>query len=222
MAEKIYEKIASQIETSILKGTIKPGEKITAERKLAKDFNVSRNTVREAVKKLCEKGTLKSKAGSGTFVSENAGAIISKALNKSSGKKKKRLKEIIELRQIIEPGTAALAAEKIDQKQILKLEELIKKQKKNSDSKKIFGELDETFHKTIAKASSNSLIISLYEKFTEIISETRGENLITEERIKNSIFLHEKLILSIKNKDSKKAFALMAEHMKEIKESLKI
>jgi DNA-binding FadR family transcriptional regulator len=66
------------------------------------------------------------------------------------------------------------------------------------------------------------LIISLYEKFTEIISETRGENLITEERIKNSILLHEKLILSIKNKDSKKAFALMAEHMKEIKESLKI
>ncbi|MDY0362699.1 MAG: FadR/GntR family transcriptional regulator [Desulforegulaceae bacterium] len=222
MTEKIYEKIASEIESLISSKILKPGDKIPAERKLAKDFNVSRNTIREAVKILAEKQAVFTKTGSGTFVSQNAAQTISKALEDSFGKRKKRLNEIIELRQIIEPGTAALAAEKITQKQIEKLVEIIQEQEKNSGSKLTFGKLDELFHKTIAKASSNSVILSLYDKFTDIISETRVENLISSERIKNSIILHKKLLDAIKNKDSKKAFELMEEHMKEIKESLKI
>lgn len=70
MAEKIYEKIASEIESLISSKILKPGDKIPAERKLAKDFNVSRNTIREAVKILAEKQAVFTKTGSGTFVSQ--------------------------------------------------------------------------------------------------------------------------------------------------------
>lgn len=222
MAEKIYEKIAQELESLISRQIMKPGEKIPAERKLAKDFNVSRNTIREAVKILTEKQVLSTKTGSGTFVTENSAQAISKALEKSTEKNNKRLKEIIELRQIIEPGTAALAAEKITDKQILKLEELIEKQEKSFESKNTFSKLDGLFHKTIAKASSNTILFSLYEKFTDIIHETRKEDLITSERIEKSIILHKKLVEALKNRDGKKAAQLMEKHMKEIKKTLQI
>ena len=53
---RLYEQIVQQIEDSILKGTLKPGDQLPAERELAEQFGVSRTAVREAVKALREKG----------------------------------------------------------------------------------------------------------------------------------------------------------------------
>ncbi|MDY0131867.1 MAG: FadR/GntR family transcriptional regulator [Desulforegulaceae bacterium] len=221
MKLKRYEKIAADIEEQISSSKLMPGDKISSERRLASHYNVSRNTVREAIKTLVEKNVLLTRPGSGNFVSENAAQIISRILEKSVKNSKKRLKEIIELRKIIEPGIAFLAAEKINEKQIIELEKIIKDQKEAVNSKTTYSKLDENFHKIIAKASSNSVLLSLYEKLGNIIAETRGEELITPERIKNSIILHKNILEALKNKDSKKVWALMAEHLEEIEESIK-
>lgn len=221
MTKKIYEKIASDIEEQISISKLIPGEKIPGERKLAVNYKVSRNTIREAIKTLIEKGVLFSKTGSGNFVAENAAQIISRAVEESAGKRKKRLNEIIELRKIIEPGTAFLAAEKINEKQIGELKKIIEEQEKAINSKKDYSKLDENFHKAIVKASSNSVLLSLYEKFTDIIAETRGEKLFSPERIEKSILLHKKIFEELKKRNAKKVWKLMAEHIEEIEDSLK-
>ena len=65
---RLYEQIVQQIEDSILKGQLKEGEQLPAERELAQQFGVSRTAVREAVKTLREKGLVEAYAGRGTFV----------------------------------------------------------------------------------------------------------------------------------------------------------
>ena len=73
---RLYEQIVQQIEDSILKGDLKEGDQLPAERELAQQFGVSRTAVREAVKTLREKGLVEAYAGRGTFVTNgNAHSI---------------------------------------------------------------------------------------------------------------------------------------------------
>src|SRR6201981_1473643 len=67
---RLYEQIVQQIEESVLKGALKPGDQLPAERELAQKFGVSRTAVREAVKALREKGLVEAYSGRGTFVTD--------------------------------------------------------------------------------------------------------------------------------------------------------
>jgi GntR family transcriptional repressor for pyruvate dehydrogenase complex len=87
MPKKIYEHIIEDIVSLINTGEISEGDRLPPERTLAKTFNVSRNTVREAIKTLSEKKILESRTGSGTYVSESGRGIIEDALQKALDEK---------------------------------------------------------------------------------------------------------------------------------------
>src|SRR4029077_2509617 len=78
---RLYEQIVQQIEDSILKGTLKPGDQLPAERELAQEFGVSRTAVREAVKALREKGLVEAYSGRGTFVTDGTSQAIRQSLD---------------------------------------------------------------------------------------------------------------------------------------------
>jgi GntR family transcriptional repressor for pyruvate dehydrogenase complex len=67
-SSRLYEQIVQQVEESIHKGAMKPGDQLPPERELAQQFGVSRTAVREAVKALHEKGLVEAYPGRGTFV----------------------------------------------------------------------------------------------------------------------------------------------------------
>ena len=69
-SSRLYEQIVQQIEESIVKGELKPGDQLPAERELAQRFGVSRTAGREAVKALREKGLVESYSGRGTFITD--------------------------------------------------------------------------------------------------------------------------------------------------------
>src|SRR5438552_13630491 len=108
---RLYEQIVQQIEESILKGALKPGDQLPAERELAEQFGVSRTAVREAVKALREKGLVEAYSGRGTFVTDGTSQAIRQSLDlmikigQPDGST-----HLAELRAILEPEIAALAA----------------------------------------------------------------------------------------------------------------
>ena len=67
-SSRLYEQIVEQIEQSVQRGDLKPGDQLPAERELAEQFGVSRTAVREAVKALREKGLVEAYPGKGTFI----------------------------------------------------------------------------------------------------------------------------------------------------------
>ena len=108
---RLYEQIVQQVEESILKGQLKPGDQLPAERDLAQRFGVSRTAVREAVKTLREKGLVEAYSGRGTFVTNGTSHAMRQSLdlmirvNQQEGST-----HLAELRQVLEPEIAALAA----------------------------------------------------------------------------------------------------------------
>src|SRR5215469_16452495 len=78
---RLYEQIVHQIEESIVKGALKPGDQLPAERELAQQFGVSRTAVREAVKVLREKGLVEAYSGRGTFITSGTSQAIRTSLD---------------------------------------------------------------------------------------------------------------------------------------------
>ena len=112
---RLYEQIVQQIEDSILKGVLKPGDQLPAERELALRFGVSRTAVREAVKALREKGLVEAYSGKGTFITNGTSHAIRQSLDlmirigQNEG-----ASHLAELRLILEPEIAALASQRIE------------------------------------------------------------------------------------------------------------
>ena len=107
---RIYEHIVDQIHALIREGRWEPGDQIPPERELAERFRVSRTSVREALRALEMQGMIESRQGGGTFVrSANAEALIP-PLTAAILRGQRELPEVLEVRELIEPGIARLAA----------------------------------------------------------------------------------------------------------------
>src|SRR5208283_1698634 len=123
---RLFEQIVQQVEDSILKGQLKPGDQLPAERDLAQRFGVSRTAVREAVKTLREKGLVEAYSGRGTFVTNGTSQAIRQSLdlmiriNQQEGSA-----NLAELRLVLEPEIAGLAAVRIEEQLLSAMREAV-------------------------------------------------------------------------------------------------
>src|ERR1700746_1985169 len=104
---RLYEQIDQQIEESVLKGALKPGDQLPAERELAQTFGGSRTAVREAVKALREKGLVEAYSGRGTFITNGTSQAIRQSMDLMIRiGQQEGSTHLAELRQILEPEIA--------------------------------------------------------------------------------------------------------------------
>src|ERR1700688_4763073 len=110
-SSRLYEQIVQQVEESIHKGAMKPGDQLPPERELAQQFGVSRTAVREAVKALREKGLVEAYPGRGTFVTDGTSYSMRQSLDRMANiGQTEGSGYLVEVREILEPEIAALAA----------------------------------------------------------------------------------------------------------------
>lgn len=217
----ICDQIVDKIKGSILRGDFKPGDQLPNERQWAEIFNVSRISVREALRSLRQMGFLETRPGEGTFVKEINSGFLANAFSSYLAYGNRPIVEVLELRELMEVRAAQLAAERADNEDIIhiknckdEVEEIIRN---TSDiTKSAFYQADLEFHKAIARASKNSL----YEKIIDAIRETlkiHQELSIKEpEGYKKIIYYHREIFESIKNKNPERASQIMYEHLKKI------
>ena len=119
---RLYEDIVQRFRSLIHEGELKPGERLPSERVLAEQLQVSRSSVREAIRSLELQGLVVSKRGSGTFIDtenlESVVALIASTLSSGAD----TLRDIFEMRHLLEPQIAGVAAQRASQLEILKLE----------------------------------------------------------------------------------------------------
>src|ERR1700752_4313662 len=123
---RLYEQIVQQIEESIVKGDLKPGDQLPAERELAQRFGVSRTAVREAVKALREKGVVEAYSGRGTFITDGPTQAVRQSLDLmvKIGQPEGST-HLAEVRAILEPEIAALAAVRAQESDLAVLREAV-------------------------------------------------------------------------------------------------
>ncbi len=108
---RLYEQIVEQIQRRIMDGDLKPGDQLPSERELGKQFGVSRTSIREAIRVLTLMGLVEVNHGRGTFITEQTPNAIRYTIDTMINiARKEGSGNLIELREILEPEIAALAA----------------------------------------------------------------------------------------------------------------
>ncbi len=213
MANPVSQQVEEKILKDIKEQSLGAGDRLAPERVLADRFKVSRNTVREAILSLREKGILVSRRGAGSFVTGDAAQMLKGQLHKMAEQKRLRLAEVFEVRGLLEPAIAARAARTITPDKIDHLQSLVDRQ---ADALARGGDpvvFDEAFHEALVRATGNSVLRSVYDTFKEILKESRSLELQTPERTASSVKAHQHIIRALRNKDPDAAFREMAHHM---------
>lgn len=215
---KVYQEIVDQIRKLIEEGKLKPGDRLPPERRLTEIFSVSRHSVREAIRILEEQHILVSRMGSGTFVVTNDEASVDGVLLKAFREQKVKLAEIFQFRRMIEPQIAAQAALKATKTDILELKLILEQQKEAGDNFKLAVNLDQSFHIALAKATNNSVLLSVVERLNDILAESRVEISKNTDRLDRSIKSHAQIIQAVVQGDEKAATEAMEEHLLQVEE----
>src|SRR5450759_4808341 len=123
---RLYQQIVEQVERSILGGQLKPGDQLPPERDLSGQFGVSRTAIREAMKVLREKGLIESQHGRGTFVTDGTSQVIRHSVDRMMTMKMNQAEaaaHLIEVRELLEPEIAVLAAARAEEKDVAAMRE---------------------------------------------------------------------------------------------------
>jgi GntR family transcriptional regulator, transcriptional repressor for pyruvate dehydrogenase complex len=218
-ASRLFEQIVKQVEESILKGRLRPGEQLPAERDLAQKFGVSRTAVREALKTLREKGLVEAYSGRGTFVTSGTSKAIRQSLdvmvrmNPQEG-----LLHLAELRQMLEPEIAARAATRIDEQLLATMQEAVAQMDAYLEDPDGYVEADLDFHLALAEAVGNPLILSLLDSIVGMLRAQRMRIFKVEGGPERGQFHHKRILAAIETRDAEDAREAMRAHLKQVLE----
>ncbi len=216
--ERLYEQIVNQIEARITAGDLKVGEKLPAEMELASQFGVSRTAVREAVKILRQKGLIEILPGKGTFVTKGTPLALQQSLDalKKLGSEEGYL-NLAEVREILEPQIAALAASRITDDYIQSMQEAYQTMETAFDDPDLFVEADLDFHLALAEATQNPLIPALVDTIIGLLREQRKRTALVEGGLRRGQLHHKKILEAIINRDPQAARLAMHDHLEQVR-----
>jgi GntR family transcriptional repressor for pyruvate dehydrogenase complex len=169
---RLSEEVSRDLQRRIARGDLKPGERLPTEKALGDAFGVSRAVVREAIARLKADGLIDTRQGSGAFVVE-APKTINLRFWQGAGPELDELRDIFELRAMVEGAVAELAAQRRDDSDLenmaVHLQTMDAAMKSGIDG----TEADDNFHIAIAKATHNSYVSRLVEFLGRHFSDSR-------------------------------------------------
>src|SRR6202047_3055584 len=216
---RLFEQIVKQVEDSILKGQLKPGDQLPAERDLAQRFGVSRTAVREAVKTLREKGLVEAYSGRGTFVTNGTSQAIRQSLdlmiriNQQEGSA-----NLAELRLVLEPEIAGLAASRIEEQLLSTMRESVAVMDRNLRDPDAYVEADLDFHLALAEAAGNPLLLSLLDSIVGLLREQRSRIFSVKGGPERGQLHHKRILAAVEQRDSEAAREAMRAHLQQVLE----
>jgi len=218
-SSRLYEEIVKQIEESLVSGALKPGDQLPAERDLAQRFGVSRTAVREAVKALREKGLVEVYPGRGTFIRNGTSQAIRQSLDwmVRIGQPDGSI-HLTQVREILEPEIAALAATRVEEQHLATMRETIALMDGSRDEPDTYIEADLDFHLALAEAAGNPVILSLINSIVGLLREQRMRIFHVKGGPERGQFHHKRILEAIEQRDPERAREAMRAHLQQVRE----
>jgi GntR family transcriptional repressor for pyruvate dehydrogenase complex len=215
---RLYEQIVQQIEGNILRGDLKPGDKLPSERELADQFGVSRTAVREAVKALIQMGLIDAQPGRGTFVIQRSPSGVRDVMaNILKTDLDRGTRGLVEVREILEPEIAALAAQRAGEENLAAMQAAIAQMDQNLDDIDAFIEADLDFHLALAESSHNPLILALIDNLVDILRSSRRRIALVPGGIRRAQEHHKRIYAAVEHGDPVAARQAMSSHMIQVR-----
>ena len=205
---KLYEEIVDQLKNRIINKDIAPGEKLPAERTLAKMLNVNRSTVRAALGKLESMDLVEIRHGEGVYVKDylESGSLelVKELLFKNNVLDMDVFKNLMDLREVLVPEMAYCAAKNRSAEDLKNLENIV-----STANGKNMDDRDIRLHHIIARASGNVLYVVLLNSFTRQMNDYYELYFSDPENRAKTITFHKEIYQAIKTREPEKAKQIM-------------
>ncbi|MBK1635512.1 FadR/GntR family transcriptional regulator [Rhodovulum adriaticum] len=224
--EKLATAVVRQIELLILRGVLRPGERLPSERDLSEKLGVSRPSLREAIAELQQRGLLVSRAGAGIYVAEVLGSAFSDALVRLMGTHEEALFDYIAFRRDLE-GLAAERAARLGSDTDLKVVDTIFRKMEAANGKRNPSDeahLDAEFHLAIIEASHNVVMLHMMRAMFDLLREGVFYNrqIMFRQRTTRTMLLdqHRAINDALQDRDPAAARAAVERHLSYVQKAL--
>jgi GntR family transcriptional regulator, transcriptional repressor for pyruvate dehydrogenase complex len=215
VADQVAKKILDLVRT----GNLKPGDQLPPERDLAQMLQVSRPSLREAMRGLQILGVVKSRQGGGAYISSLDAADLLGPLQFLITLNTQNVHALYESRVLVDGGIARMAVERLSAADLGRLHAMVVLQEKLVGDPLGFRVSDLEFHRTIMESTGNPFLVrvahSLYVlgmEYRRVASETPGV-------LKQSLADHERIVAAFTARDADAAEEAMMEHMRNVHRS---
>ena len=212
--KRIYEEVVEIIIERIQSGALKIGQKLPPERILAEEMQVSRTSLREAMRALESMGFIYSVTGGGNYVKSISLGNVLSPLSAMVAQDTKFAADIIDVRLHLEVYIAGLAARNATKQQISQIYSAILNMQSEVDGGSNGIKGDNQFHLEVARASQNRAFAVISELVGELLAESRKATLDIPGQPMKTIEDHIAIFEAIRDGDDKRASAAMESHLK--------
>lgn len=200
-------------------GSLTQGSRLPPERELATRFNVARSSLRQALKVLESLGVITQKIGDGSYLNRDTSTILSVSMDFLFLLDDVSVHELAELRMLMEPGLARLAAQRATPDDIVTLRHSVYDLERSSGDPMKLVSADLLFHRSIFQASKNRAASGMFHTIHRAMANMI---LMTSQlvELEHTLSFHKPILEAIEQKDGDRAANLMAEHLRDASELL--
>ncbi len=212
MQARLPDYVANQIRDYIIGEEIKAGQKLPTEKALSDKFLVSRSTIREAMKILEAENIVEIKHGLGSFVALNTG-LSRDPLGLSFTNQSRLLPELMEVRLIMEPDIARIAALRRTKEDIEIMSQLIDEMEATGKKGEDYHSTDYKFHIAIGQCLKNDVLKRVYPVIFEAIEHGYQQTSNLKGSFSRAVYFHKHILSAIKDKDADSADEFTRRHI---------
>jgi GntR family transcriptional repressor for pyruvate dehydrogenase complex len=213
---RAYEAVVTQIEEAIFEGVYSPGERLPSERDLVTQFEVSRSTIREALRVLESDGLVRSRPGDpngGAVIAPISSHRVAKALTSFVRRGQLGIVELVQFRMVVEGSAVRLAAAHHTDEHLSTIEQAYAAMQQAADgSWDAFSKADAAFHLAVSQCSGNQLLSACSDFATDMVLDLISDNLERSpdrpSLVHDTLRRHGAYLEAIKERDGAKAEAL--------------
>ena len=217
--EVLAEQVAQRLLSLIQSGNLKPGERLPPERELAVTLDVSRPSLREALRALSLLGVVKVRPGGGAFVTALDPESLLAPIHFFISLDSRNIDRLFDARILVESGIARLAATRISDKGIDTLQSCVAVESGQTDDIEAFIASDERFHKAIFEAVDNPFLVKIATSLHVLGQASRQVTGRIPGVVKQSILDHRRIVSAIVARDADRAATAMETHLKNVRKA---
>jgi len=221
--QRLHESIVQRFHALIQEGILEHGARLPAERVLAEQLKVSRSSVREAIRTLELQGLVVSKHGSGTFINTRSlnavTTLMTSNLGEGLGAGEAQLREIFEVRHLLEPQLAALAAQRATPEDVERLAAILEEQQRQIMEGETGVDADTEFHFALATATHNTALVKVVSAVEDVLRQSRDQSLQQPGRPERSLASHHQILEMVQSGDHRGAREAMEHHLTAVEPS---
>jgi GntR family transcriptional repressor for pyruvate dehydrogenase complex len=221
--DRVSAAILRQLKSAILGGRLKPGDKLPSEKQLAQQFQSSRGSVREAIRALEQAGLLRVRrgAGGGAVVADGNLRHVTDSLFTLIRLGSVSIHHLTEVRVILEPWVARLAAQRITEEELARIGAYVTRHAEAIAAGHLHATADLGFHRMLAEAAKNPLLgLFVHSMADAMVEEVVARLDMDAATNRSNLVFHQRICSALARRDDDEASRVMLEHVTEVQDRL--